>query len=213
MSSIFFPFIVAEEDVCSEICTLEPLLGLSETDPDIEGTGKIKAKCQAMDFIHEMGWLLHRSQLRSRMVHLNSIADLFPLKRFKWLMEFSMDHDWCAVVRKLLNLLLDGTVNEGDHPSRFHALSEMGLLHRAVRRNSKQLVELLLRYVPENIYDKLGLEDKSLVDEENQSFLFRPDVIGPAGLTPLHIAAGKDGSEDILDALTNDPCMVKFLLS
>ncbi|KAJ1397956.1 Ankyrin repeat [Sesbania bispinosa] len=207
LSSSFFPFIVAEEDVCSEICVLEPLLELSETDPDIEGTGKMKAKSQAMDFIHEMGWLLHRSQLRSRMVHLNSSADLFPLTRFKWLMEFSMDRDWCAVVKKLLNLLLDGTVNTGDHPSLDLALSEMSLLHRAVRRNSKQLVELLLTYVPDNISDKDRAE-KALVNEENQSFLFRPDAVGPAGLTPLHIAAGKDGSEDVLDALTNDPCKV-----
>lgn len=213
MSSSFFPFIVAEEDVCLEICVLEPLLELSETEPDIERTGKIKAKSEAMDFIHEMGWLLHRSQLKSRMVHLNSSVDLFPLNRFNWLMEFSMDHDWCAVVKKLLNLLLDESVSAGDHPTLYQALSEMGLLHRAVRRNSKQLVELLLRYVPENTSYKLRLEDKALVDGVNQSFLFKPDAVGPAGLTPLHIAAGKDGSEDILDALTNDPCMVKFLPS
>ncbi|CAL0320893.1 unnamed protein product [Lupinus luteus] len=205
LSSSFFPFIVVEEDVCSEICVLEPLLQLSETDLDIDGTGKIEAKNQALDFIHEMGWLLHRNRLKSRMVHLNSSAESFPLKRFKWLMEFSMDHDWCAVVKKLLNLLLDGTVNSGDHPSLYLALSEMALLHRAVRRNSKQLVDLLLRYVPENVSDKLGTENKALRGEES---LFRPDVAGPAGLTPLHIAAGKDGSEDVLDALTNDPCMV-----
>ncbi|XP_014492405.1 squamosa promoter-binding-like protein 1 [Vigna radiata var. radiata] len=208
LSSSFFPFIVVEEDVCSEICTLEPLLEISETDPDIEGTGKVKAKNQAMDFIHEMGWLLHRSRLKLRMVHLNSTVDPFQLKRFKWLIEFSMDHDWCAAVKKLLNLLFDGTVNAGDHPSLYLALSDMGLLHKAVRRNSKQLVELLLRYVPENISDELGPEVKALVDGENKTFLFRPDVVGPAGLTPLHIAAGKDGSEDVLDALTNDPCMV-----
>jgi hypothetical protein len=201
LSSSFFPFIVAEEDVCSEICVLEPLLELSETDPDIEGTGKIKDKSQAMDFIHEMGWLLHRSELKYRMVHMNSAVDLFPLERFTWLMEFSMDHDWCAVVKKLLNLLLHETVNKGDHPTLYQALSEMGLLHRAVRKNSKQLVELLLRYVP----------DKALVDGDNHSFLFRPDAVGPAGLTPLHIAAGKDGSKDVLEALTSDPCMVKFL--
>lgn len=163
---------------------------------------------QAMDFIHEMGWLLHRSQLKSRMVHLNSNVDLFSLKRFKQLMEYSMDHDWCAVVKKLLNLLLDGTVDAGDHPSLYLALSEMGLLHKAVRRNSRPLVELLMRYVPEKISDQLGLESEALADIENRSFLFRPDIVGPAGLTPLHIAAGKDGSEDVLDALTNDPCKV-----
>ncbi|XP_058766752.1 squamosa promoter-binding-like protein 1 [Vicia villosa] len=208
LSSSFFPFIVAEEDVCSEIRVLEPLLELSETAPDIEGTGKIKAKSQAMDFIHEMGWLLHRSQLKYRVVHLNSDVDLFPLERFTWLMEFSMDHDWCAVVKKLLNILLDETVNKGDHPTMYQALTEMGLLHRAVRRNSKQLVELLLRYVPKNTSDELRPKVKALGDGETLSFLFRPNAVGPAGLTPLHIAAGKDGSEDVLDALTNDPSMV-----
>ncbi|XP_004494461.1 squamosa promoter-binding-like protein 1 isoform X2 [Cicer arietinum] len=208
LSSSFFPFIVVEEDVCSEICVLEPLLESSDTDSDVERAGRIQAKNQAIDFIHEMGWLLHRSQIKSRMVHLSSSADLFPLDRFNWLMEFSMDHDWCAVVKKLLNLLLNGTVSTGDHASLYLALSDMGLLHRAVRRNSRQLVELLLRYVPQNISDTLGPEDKALVNRENQNFLFRPDVVGPAGLTPLHIAAGKDGSEDVLDALTNDPCMV-----
>ncbi|CAL5208792.1 unnamed protein product [Lathyrus oleraceus] len=208
LSSSFFPFIVAEEDVCSEIRVLEPLLELSETDPDIEGTGKIKAKSQAMDFIHEMGWLLHRSQLKYRMVHLNSDVDLFPLERFTWLMEFSMDHDWCAVVKKLLNVLLDETVNKGNHPTLYQALTEMGLLHRAVRRNSKQLVELLLRYVPKNTSEELRPEVKALGDGDTLSFLFRPNAVGPAGLTPLHIAAGKDGSEDVLDALTNDPSMV-----
>ncbi|CAK8544455.1 unnamed protein product [Lathyrus sativus] len=207
LSSSFFPFIVVEEDVCSEICVLEPLLE-SDTYPDAEGAGKIQAKNQALDFIHEMGWLLHRSQIKSRTVHLNSSADLFPLDRFKWLVEFSVDHDWCAVVKKLLNLLLDGTVSTGDHTSLYLALSELGLLHRSVRRNSRQLVELLLRFVPQNISDKIGPEDKMLVNGENQQFLFRPDVVGPAGLTPLHIVAGKDGSEDVLDALTNDPCMV-----
>lgn len=213
MSSSFFPFIVTEEDVCSEICALEPLLESGKADSNIAGPGKSIARSQAMDFIHEMGWLLHRSQLKSRLVHLNSSADLFPLKRFKWLMEYSMDHDWCAVVKKLLNLVLDGTVDTGDHPSKYFALSEMGLLHKAVRRNSKRLVELLLRYVPENISDKLVPENRALVEVGNQSFLFRPDIVGPAGLTPLHIAAGKDGSEDVLDALTDDPCMVKFLPS
>ncbi|KAF7804965.1 squamosa promoter-binding-like protein 1 [Senna tora] len=208
LSSSFFPFIVAEEDVCSEIRVLEPLLESSVNDSDIEGAGKFKVKSEAMDFIHEMGWLLHRSQLKSRVVHINSSSEFFPLKRFKWIMEFSMDHDWCAVVKKLLNLLLDGTVDTGDHPSLYLAISDMGLLHRAVRRNSRQLVELFLRYVPENASLKLGPGDEALVDGGNSSFLFRPDVVGPAGLTPLHIAAGKDGSEDVLDALTNDPCMV-----
>lgn len=180
---------------------------LHETNADFGEPGRMEAKSQALDFIHEIGCLLHRSQLKSRLGHLDPNADLFPLKRFKWLMEFSMDHDWCAVVRKLLDILLDGTVGTGDHPSLNLALVEMGLLHRAVRRNCRALVELLLRY---QVSDKLRSQNKALVGAGNGSFLFRPDVKGPAGLTPLHIAAGKDGSENVLDALTDDPKMVKF---
>lgn len=206
LSSSFFPFIVAEKDVCSEICTLENAIELTETD-DIQGeNAKMEARTQAMDFVHEMGWLLHRSRLKSRLGHFDPNSELFPLGRFKWLMEFSMDHDWCAVVKKLLDVLLDGTVGTGarEHPFLKPTLSEMGLIHRAVRRNSRPLVECLLRYVPEKVSDELRSELSHLVggDEKN---LFRPDVVGPAGLTPLHVAAGRDGSEDVLDALTDDP--------
>ncbi|XP_015891807.3 squamosa promoter-binding-like protein 1 [Ziziphus jujuba] len=207
-SSSFFPFIVAEEDVCSEIRVLESALEYAETDANLRGSGNIVTQNQAMDFISEMGWLLHRSQLRSRLGHLDPNADPFPLKRFKWLMEFSLDHDWCAVVRKLLDILLDGSVSEGEHPSLSLALLDMGLLHRAVRKNSRPLVEFLLRYVPKNITRKLESEDNVTANGVNGNFLFRPDVTGPAGLTPLHIAAGKDDSEDVLDALTDDPKMV-----
>ncbi|GKV30453.1 hypothetical protein SLEP1_g39261 [Rubroshorea leprosula] len=204
-SSSFFPFIVTEEDVCSEIRMLENLLEFTESDVDVGGTEDFEAKDQAMDFIHEIGWLLHRSQLKSRLGPLDPNPELFPLRRFKWLMEFSMDHEWCAVVKKLLNILLEGTVGSGEHPSLNIALTEMGLLHRAVRKNSRPLVELLLRFAPDRASDKVGSEHKVLADGGRDSFLFRPDVTGPAGLTPLHIAAGKDGSEDVLDALTDDP--------
>ncbi|XP_017979528.1 PREDICTED: squamosa promoter-binding-like protein 1 [Theobroma cacao] len=204
-SSSFFPFIVAEEDVCSEVRMLESVLEISDTDADVGGTGKLEAKHRAMDFIHEVGWLLHRCQLKSRLGHLDPNPEPFPLSRFKWLMEFSMDHEWCAVVKKLLNILLNGVVGSGEHPSLNLALTEMGLLHRAVRKNCRPLVELLLRFVPEKASDKLGFENETLTGVDHKSFLFRPDVLGPAGLTPLHIAAGKDGSEDVLDALTADP--------
>lgn len=207
-SNSYFPFIVAEEDVCSEIRLLESVLELAETDADAAGTGKMEAKNQAMDFIHEIGWLFHRSQLTSRLGHLDPYMDLFPLKRFKWLMEFSIDHEWCAVVKKLLSILLKGVVGTGEHSSLKLALSELGLLHRAVRKNSRPLVELLLRYVPGNT----GPENKLLIEGSHKYNLFRPDVTGPAGLTPLHIAAGKDGSEDVLDALTEDPGMVVLFI-
>ncbi|XP_022934500.1 squamosa promoter-binding-like protein 1 [Cucurbita moschata] len=196
-SSSFFPFIVAEEDVCSEICTLQSALELTETCSNSGETEELEGRSNAMEFIHEIGWLFHRNQLKSRLGDLDPNENLFSLPRFKWLMEFAMDHDWCAVVKKLLDVLLDGTVDAGGHSSLNLALMDMSLLHRAVRKNSRSLVELLLVY-PSKV------KDTSSAD----SFLFRPNVVGPAGLTPLHIAAGKDDSEDVLDALTNDPGMV-----
>jgi len=157
-----------------------------------------------MDFINEMGWLLHRSQLKSRLGHLDPNTVVFSLRRYKWLMDFSMDHDWCAVVKKLLDILVMGTVDSGEHSSFHEVLLEMGLLHRAVRRNCRSMVELLLQYTPGSVPE--GSE--SSTNGIPECFLFRPDVHGPAGLTPLHVAAGRDGSEDVLDALTDDPRQV-----
>lgn len=203
VSNSFFPFIIAEEDVCSEIRMLESDLELTSSDYVKGQTNNIEARNQAMDFIHELGWLLHRNNLRARLEHFGPNAVLHPLKRYKWLVEFSVDREWCAVVKKLLNILLDGTVG-GDGSSLKYALTEIGLLHRAVRRNSRPLVELLLTYTPANVADELHSEYQSLVGVGGE-FLFRPDSVGPAGLTPLHVAACIDGYEDVLDALTDDP--------
>nr|AUW52985.1 squamosa promoter binding-like protein 12c [Petunia x hybrida] len=207
LSNGFFPFIIAEDDVCSEIRMLESVIELTSADYINGLTNNADLKSQAMDFIYEMGWLLHRNNVKARLGNSGPHAVLFPLKRFKWLMEFSVDREWCAVVRKLLNLLLDGTVGTEENSFLKVSLSEMGLLHKAVRRNSRPLVELLLTYTPEGIADELCSEYQSLVGI-NGNFLFRPDNVGPAGLTPLHIAAGIDGCEDVLDALTDDPGMV-----
>lgn len=194
LSSSFFPFIVAEQDVCSEIRTLESDIDVVETCDDTEREKKeIEAKTQALEFINEMGWLLHRSQLKVRLGSMDPNSDLFSFKRFRWLIEFSVDHDWCAVANKLLGIIFNGGVDTTEHGSVEVALVEVGLLHRAVRRNSNRMVSLLLNYHPENV---------------SGSVLFRPDAAGPGGLTPLHIASGKDGSEEVLDALTDDPQLV-----
>ncbi|KAG9156941.1 hypothetical protein Leryth_008996 [Lithospermum erythrorhizon] len=203
LSSSFFPFIVAEKGICSEISSLESVIELTNNDYVHGDFNKIESRNQALDFIHEMGWLLHRNNLKSRLSHLDPTSDLFPLIRYKWLVEFSIDHEWCAVVRMLLDVLLNGRIGCSDYPFLECALSELGLLHRAVRRNSKSLVKLLLTYTPQGVAEELGLEYKSLVGD--RGFLFRPDYRGSGGLTPLHVAAGIDGSEDVLDALTDDP--------
>lgn len=206
LSSTFFPFIVAEQEVCSEICTLEGVIETAVPNIDIDKNAeKMETRTQALDFLHEMGWLLHRNHVNWRLGNLNPSSYLFPFSRFKWLMEFSMDHDWCAVVKKLLGVLFDGTVDWGDHSSIELALLDMCLLHRAVQRNCRPMVELLLSYVPDKVSNKPRSEQKPEVDGNNHGFLFKPNVAGPAGLTPLHVAASKEGSENVLDALTEDP--------
>ncbi|XP_021606651.1 squamosa promoter-binding-like protein 1 isoform X3 [Manihot esculenta] len=209
LSSSFFPFIVAEQEVCREIRVLEEAIEVVEAADDIHKNAEgIEAKNQALDFIHEMGWLLHRSHLKFRLGHLYRNSDLFPFGRCKWLIEFSINHDWCAVVKKLLVILFEGTVDTGDHSSIELALLDMNLLHQAVRRNCRPMVELLLKFVPDKPFGRQGAEQKQGVNGKNNNFIFKPDVVGPAGLTPLHVAASKDGSENVLDALTDDPGLV-----
>lgn len=166
---------------------------------------KMEAKNQALNFIHEMGWLLHRSHSKFRLGDMDPNLDLFPFRRFRWLMEFSMDRDWCAVVKKLLGVLFEGTVDAGEHTSIEVAVLDMGLLHKAVKRNCRPMVELLLKFVPNKVVDKTGPKEREQLDRGYESFLFKPNIVGPMGLTPLHVAVRRDGCEDVLDALINDP--------
>ncbi|XP_071701781.1 squamosa promoter-binding-like protein 1 [Rutidosis leptorrhynchoides] len=199
LSSSFFPFIVAEQDLCSEIRMLESELSVPEINENTEKEKKrIESRTRALDFLNEMGWLLHRNQLKVRLTTMDPNSNLFSFERFRWLIEFSIDHNWCAVVKKLLSIIFSGTIDVTDHGSVEVALMDVGLLHRAVRRNCTLMVELLLNYGHENGSDGTG----------PGSGLFRPDAAGPGGLTPLHIASGKDDSESVLDALTNDPQLV-----
>ncbi|XP_051129340.1 squamosa promoter-binding-like protein 1 [Andrographis paniculata] len=195
LSSSFFPFIVAEKDVCSDICNLESIIEVSEVS--CENGNKLEARKRALDFMHEMGWLLHKSSLLSRLEEIKGDVNLFPFKRFRWLMEFSIDQDWCAVVKKLLDILSDGIVDAGQYASISVALQDIGPLHLAVRKNSRPMVEFLLAYQPKGALDETGAKQKQV--------LFRPDTVGPGGLTPLHVAASLDGCESMVDALTEDP--------
>lgn len=80
LTGCFFPFIVAEAEICSEICMLEKVLEVADNDDNIDGKcGKSEAINKALDFIHEMGWLLHRNRLRIK--NANTHIDLFPLER------------------------------------------------------------------------------------------------------------------------------------
>lgn len=208
LSSCSFPFIVAEQEICSEICNLENVIEAAETADDIQMKTKLmEEKTQALYFVQEMGWLLHRNRVKVRLGPVAPLQDCFHFNRFMWLVGFSMDHDWCAVMKKLLNIIFEGTVDIGEHTSVELALLEMDLLHKAVKRNCRPMVELLLKFVPSNASD-VGDSKEKQVNKSPNRFIFRPDSVGPAGLTPLHVAASIHGLDNVLDALTDDPALV-----
>ncbi|XP_072997087.1 squamosa promoter-binding-like protein 6 [Typha latifolia] len=196
LSNGFFPFIVAEQDVCSEICMLENAIDIATHDDDSHGRADAEnVRNQALQFLNELGWLLRRDSLRFKKT--DPYLEAFQLKRFQWLIVFAMERDWCAVIKKLLDILFGGAVDLNGKSPREIALSE-NLLHTAVRRNCKAMVELLLKYTPHN----------SSKETSTERLLFRPDILGPSNITPLHIAASSSGAESVLDALINDPEMV-----
>ncbi|GAA0156762.1 hypothetical protein LIER_14174 [Lithospermum erythrorhizon] len=210
LSNTFFPFIVAENDVCLEIRSLESLIEV-EGNIEFQDDKSLDAKTQALNFINEMGWLLHKNQAKlglEHSPHTDIHFDLFPFERFKWLVYFSLDREWCAVVSKLLSILFNETVDAGQHSSVELALLEIGLLHRAVQQKSRPMVEFLLRFQQNGVVKDSGTKQKQYKGEDY--YLFRPDATGPGGLTPLHIAASCDGSLDVLDALVDDPGMVSI---
>ncbi|KAK9725337.1 hypothetical protein RND81_05G137400 [Saponaria officinalis] len=210
LTGSFFPFIVAEPELCNEICTLErEMQVVIKNEHNQAQNGETDAKYKALDFVHEMGWLLHRNSSMFKENQQSHLSTLFSFERLKWLIEFSMDHDWPAVLRKLLDLLFSGIVDLGDYASVEDGLAEISLLHTAVRRNSRSMVEFLLRYVPNKIGNTVvGSEQKQSDYRPPGNMLFKPDVVGAGGLTPLHIVASSTGLESVLDALLEDPGMV-----
>ncbi|KAL6627744.1 hypothetical protein ACP70R_031470 [Stipagrostis hirtigluma subsp. patula] len=198
-SSLSVPFIVTEEDVCSEIRTLEHELNLSSLDETLEGIDDQRVPHnQALHFLQEIGWLLQRSHMRAMSESPQYCTKGFPVARFRWLLSFAIDQEWCAVVKKLLNTMFEGNIDlDVPSPTEF-ALGE-GFLYTAVNKRSKPLVEFLLRYTIPN-YSPVETGAVAPV-----RFLFTPDMTGPSNVTPLHIAATISDAAGVLDALTDDP--------
>ncbi|XP_066306187.1 squamosa promoter-binding-like protein 1 isoform X2 [Miscanthus floridulus] len=198
-SSLSVPFVVTDNDVCSEIRTLEHGLNLISFDETSERIDDLMAyRSRSLHFLHEIGWLLQRSHARATSEQPQYCPDRFPVARFRWLLSFAIDHEWCAVVRKLLNTMFQGDIDlDVLSPIEF-ALGE-NLLLTAVRKRSKPLVECLLRYTATN-YAPVGSGDGAPVQ-----FLFTPAMTGLSNITPLHIAATISDATGVLDALTDDP--------
>lgn len=137
-------------------------------------------------------------------------------RRLRLLLVFSVERNWCAVVQKLLDILFEVNNLEAAFTKLSDVLhEEVSLLHRAVQRKCRPMVELLLGYVPSSLAhaneSEFGLFQRKLQFKSHWASIFRPDVNGPAGLTPLHIAANMQDSEEVVDALTSDPCQVSLV--
>nr|CAB3492598.1 unnamed protein product [Digitaria exilis] len=192
-SNGFFPFIIAEKDVCSEVSELESIFESSSyRHADVDDN----ARDQALEFLNELGWLLHRANRMSKQDETDTPLASFSMLRFRNLGIFAMEREWCAVIKMLLDFLFIGLVDVGSRSPEEVVLSE-NLLHAAVRMKSVQMVRFLLRYKPNK-------NSKGTA----QTYLFRPDALGPSTITPLHIAAATSDAEDVLDVLTDDPGLV-----
>ncbi|KAL3618414.1 SBP domain [Castilleja foliolosa] len=172
-----FPVIIADNTICQELRLLEY---------EINGANDQ----ETLYFLNELGWLFQRKSNSSLFQTPN-----YNLYRFKLLLTFSIEHDFCALVKTLLDILLElvlgskkGLANES-----LAMLSEIHLLNRAVRRRCRAMVDLLVNYSVIN------------PDDSSRRFIFLPDLAGAGNLTPLHLAACMSSSDDIVDALTNDP--------
>lgn len=126
---------------------------------------------------------------------------------------YAVEHDWCAVVRKLLDIAFESQdIDAASAELSVVLQEEVSLLHRAVRKKCRPMVELLLAYVPSILE---GIKDADLASFKQKldfkvkwSTFFKPDMWGPAGMTPLHVAASIQDAEEVVDALTSDPCQV-----
>ncbi|XP_013585827.1 PREDICTED: squamosa promoter-binding-like protein 14 [Brassica oleracea var. oleracea] len=179
-----FPLIIANASICKELNRLEEEFHpKSQEQAHHRPTSREETLC----FLNELGWLFQKNQTTEPLEQSE-----FSLSRFKFLLVCSVERDYCAVIRTLLDMLVErNVVNDEPNREALDMLAEIQLLNRAVKRKSTKMVELLIHYSV-----NLGSSKK---------LVFLPNITGPGGITPLHLAACTSDSDDMVDLLTNDP--------
>ncbi|KAJ0964997.1 hypothetical protein J5N97_026135 [Dioscorea zingiberensis] len=190
-----FPIIIADATICQELRTLESEieyhLGIKDViqEDQVQDYGQPRSQEDILHFLHELGWLFQKKSRSS-----GPFLSEFSGKRFKFLLTFSVERDWSALIKMLLDILVERSSKSHDLiQESLEILAETQLLSRAVKRKCRRMVDLLLHY---SVNGGVGA---------SKIYLFLPNMVGHGGLTPLHLAACTQGSEDIVDALTNDP--------
>ncbi|XP_042418770.1 squamosa promoter-binding-like protein 15 isoform X1 [Zingiber officinale] len=189
-----FPVIIANVSICQELRTLEAdfedaLLSDGITEEQVSNSPRYRSREDSLHFLNELGWLFQRTQKSSSLSFSN-----FSSSRLKYLLTFSVERDWCTLIQALLDILVERSLNDDAlKQESLELLSEIDLLSRAVKRKCRKMVDLLIQY-----YVTQG-------NDATKVYLFSPSMAGPGGITPLHMAASMQDSEDLVDALTNDP--------
>ncbi|CAA0824385.1 Squamosa promoter-binding-like protein 14 [Striga hermonthica] len=194
--STTFPVIIADNPICQELKLLEPEINgtsaeVCGTHNSVHDSGRLWSRQEVLHFLDELGWLFQRKSTSSFFRF-----PCYRLYRFKYLLVFSVEHDFCALVKTLLDILVElnlGAKGLTLAMESFAMLSEIHLLNRAVRKRCGAMVELLVNYY---VVDS---------DGSTRKYIYPPNLAGPSDLTPLHLAACMSSSAAIVDALTNDP--------
>ena len=181
-----FPIIIADATICEELRLLESEFDIEEHAYDCH---RPRSKEEVLHFLNELGWLFQRRST----CPLPKCSD-YSLCRFKFLLIFSVERDYCALVKVLLDMLVESNLGmDGLSRESLVLLSEIQLLSRAVKRRCRKMADLLIHY------------SISSSDENSKRYIFPPNVEGAGGITPLHLAACTSGSDIMVDVLTNDP--------
>ncbi|XP_050268044.1 squamosa promoter-binding-like protein 14 [Quercus robur] len=190
-----FPVIIADSIICKELRLLESEFDLETRDCDLiledntNDFGRPRSREEILHFLNELGWLFQRKGNSSMLGGPD-----YSLSRHKFLLTFSVERDCCALVKTLLDMLVERNL-DGDELSKesLETLSEIQLLNRAVKRRCRKMVDVLIHYFI------ISSNDAS------KKYIFPPNYTGPGGVTPLHLAACTSGSDEMIDALTSDP--------
>lgn len=195
-----FPVIIADATICKELSLLESEFGAETEVCDVISEDRAhvysrpRSREEVLHFLNELGWLFQRK----RASFIVKGSD-YSLSRFKFLLVFSVDRGCCALVKAILDILVEGNLGmDGLSREAFEMLCEIQLLNRAVKMKCRRMVDLLICY------------SLTCSNDTSQTYIFPPNLAGPGGITPLHLAACTSDSDDIIDALTNDPQEVSY---
>ncbi|XP_034905418.1 squamosa promoter-binding-like protein 14 isoform X2 [Populus alba] len=190
-----FPVIIADASICKELRLLESefdekaAVSNIVSEEQTRDLGQPRSREEVIHFLNELGWLFQRKSMPS----MHEAPD-YSLNRFKFLLIFSVERDYCVLVKTILDMLVErNTCRDELSKEHLEMLYEIQLLNRSVKRRCRKMADLLIHY--------------SIIGGDNSSrtYIFPPNVGGPDGITPLHLAACASGSDGLVDALTNDP--------